>query len=70
MKKTLNEKYILLTNLEEHLNFSDIPKHSFDQTIILEGTFSKEEAFIALSNTLNSESLGLVGFTTELLKFF
>ena len=57
-------------NLEECLNFEDIPKLSESKKQALEGKITKNEATTALKNMKNNKSPGSDGYTAEFYKFF
>ena len=57
-------------DLNNLLNFNDIPKLNDEQRASLEGKITKEETLLALKNMSNNKSPGSDGFTTEFFKFF
>ena len=57
-------------NLEESLNFDNIPKLNENKKNMLEGKITKEEATVALKNMKNNKSPGSDGYTVEFFKFF
>ena len=57
-------------NIEETLNFADIPKLSEFEWKELEGMINKEEILASLKNMKNNKSPGSDGFTAEFFKFF
>ena len=64
------EREVKDINLNEELNFENIPKVGNEQKEKMEGLITKEEALIALKNMKNNKSPGSDGFTTEFIKFF
>jgi hypothetical protein len=68
--KIFSERNVTDINLHEYLNIYGISKLFVNQTKLMEGKISKEEATLALSNMKNSKSPGSDGFTAEFYKFF
>ena len=57
-------------DLDDILNFEDIPKLNENQKLDLEGKITLSEALHALKNMANNKSPGSDGFTVEFFKFF
>ena len=57
-------------DLDDILNFDDIPKLSENQKNKLEGKITLDEALQALKSMANNKSPGSDGFTVEFFKFF
>ena len=64
------EKPVKPINLNNVLNYHDIPKLSESQKLEIEGEITTAEALNSLKNMKNNKSPGSDGFTTEFFKFF